>query len=131
VVIPAAVATVVIRFRVPAGIGITFMGMWISSYAGVGNLGMGDVYEIDVNTVKRQEIPLKGEKSRLHGIDQRQAGAFRDIWQRSIALEQFVFVRQNDLVEIAFFCKHGYTGQVEFWPIACIAGNRKQLLVAE
>ncbi|MCJ7767545.1 hypothetical protein MUP79_04065, partial [Candidatus Bathyarchaeota archaeon] len=73
IVLPAAVATVVIRFRVPAGIGITFMGMWMSSYAGVGNLGMGDVYEVDVNTVKRQEIPLKGGKARLHGIDGRQA----------------------------------------------------------
>jgi hypothetical protein len=131
VALPAAVATVVIRFRVPAGIGITFMGMWISGYAGVGDLGMGDVYEVDVNTVKRQEIPLKGEKTRIHAVDVRQAGAFLDIWQRSIALEQFVFVRQNDLVEIAFFCKHGYTGQIEFWPIAVIAGNRKQLLVAE
>ena len=129
VAIPAAVATVVIRFRVPAGIGITFMGMWMSSYGGVGNLGMGAVYEVDVNTVKRQEIPLHGEKSRMYGFTT--AGAFADEWVRSICLEQFVFVRQNDLVEIAFYSKHGYTGQIEFWPIAIIAGNRKQLLVAE
>ena len=130
-VIPAAVATTVIRFRVPAGIGITFMGVWVISTAGQGRqgLGMGAVYELDVNTVKRQEIPLHGEKAHTYGFDN--SGFFQDEWIRSIALEQFVFARQNDLVEINFFCKYGFTGQLEFWPIACIAGNRRQLLVAE
>ena len=131
VVIPPAVATTLIRFRVPAGIGITFMGVWVTSTGGRGAaaLGMGAVYELDVNTVKRQEIPLHGEKAHTYGFDT--SGFFQDEWIRSIALEQFVFARQNDLVEINFFSKHGYTGQLEFWPIAVIAGNRRQLLVAE
>ena len=129
VAIPAAVATVIIAFRVPAGLGITFLGMWLSAYGGVGDLGMGSVYEVDVNTVKRQEIPLRGEKAHTYGFDT--SGHFQDMWVRSICLEQFVFVRQNDWVQINLFCKHGYTGQIEFWPIAVVAGNRKQLLVAE
>ena len=132
VVLPPAVATVMIAFRVPAGIGITFMGMWFASYGGVGDLGMGSVYEINVNTVKRQEIPLRGEKAHTMAVESiRQGGMFGDLWMRVICLEQFVFCRQNDFVQIDLFCKHGYTGQVEFWPIAVIAGNRKQLLVAE
>jgi len=126
VVIPPLVATAVITFRVPAGIGITFMGLWCTS---VGGLGMGAVYEIDVNTVKRCQIPLRAQKPAVFGFTT--TGAFGDWWMRTITLEQFVFVRQNDLVDINFFCKHGFTGQLEFWPVAVIAGNRKQLLVAE
>lgn len=126
VTIPPLTATTVIQFRVPAGIGITFMGLWTTS---VGDFGMGAVYEVDVNRVKRCEIALRGEKEPVFGFTT--AGAFGDWWMRTISLEQFVFVRQNDLVQLNFYCKHGYTGQIEFWPIAVIAGNRKQLLVAE
>ena len=126
VTLPPAVATIVCTFRVPAGIGITFMGLWCT---GVGNLAMGAVYEIDVNTVKRQQIPLRAQKPANFGFDT--SGNFGDWWMRTIVLEQFVFVRQNDLVNLRFYCKHGYTGQLEFFPIAVIAGNRKQLLVAE
>ena len=126
VTIPPLAATAVITFRVPAGIGITFMGLWCTS---VGDLGMGAVYEIDVNTVKRCQIPLRGQKPANFGFTT--TGAFGDWWMRTITLEQFVFVRQNDLVSLNFYCKHGFTGQIEFWPIAVIAGNRKQLLVAE
>lgn len=126
VVLAALTATVVIRFRVPAGIGITFMGLWCSSIRG---LGMGAVYEIDVNTVKRCQIPLRGQKPANFGFTT--TGLYGDWWMRTIVLEQFVFVRQNDLVDLSFFSKHGFTGQLEFFPIAVIAGNRKQLLVAE
>lgn len=126
VAIPAAVVTTVIDFRVPAGIGITFMGVWCT---GVGDLAMGALYEIDVNQVKRQEIPLRAEKGPIIGWDTN--GAFQDWWMHTISLEQFVFCRQNDRVQINFFSKHGFTGQLEFFPIAVIAGNRKQLLVAE
>jgi len=122
VILPPATIVAVITFRVPAGIGITFMGVWMSS---VMNMGMGAVYEIDVNTVTRQEIPLRGEKGLVISGDE------TFWWMRTIVLEQFVFVRQNDLVQINLYCKHGFTGQLEFFPIAVIAGNRKQLLVAE
>ena len=122
VVIPPLTVTAVITFRVPAGIGITFMGVWCTSIVG---LGMGAVYEIDVNTVKRQQIPLRAQKGLVISGDETWW------WMRTITLEQFVFVRQNDLVDINFYCKHGFTGQIEFFPIAVIAGNRKQLLVAE
>lgn len=132
--LPAGVSTIVIAFRVPAGIGITFMGFWITTH-----LGQGAVYELDVNTVKRQEAAIRGLKGANKGFDTN--GHIPDYTHdndvrgfyhvRTILLEQFVFVRQNDLVQIRFYVKYAFTGQIEFWPIAVIAGNRKQLLVAE
>ena len=129
VVIPALTVTTVIQFRVPPGIGITFMGFTISTH-----LGQGSVYEIDVNMVKRQEAPIRLLKGKNIAWDD--SGVVpvgtTGVWHvRAILLEQFVFVRQNDFVQIRFFVKHGFTGQIEFWPVAVIAGNRKQLLVAE
>ena len=132
--LPAATSTVAIAFRVPAGIGITFMGFWITTH-----LGQGSVWELDINHVKRQEAAIRGLKGANKGFDtsghipdqenDRDTRGFYHV--RAILLEQFVFVRQNDLVEMRFYVKHAFTGQVEFWPIAVIAGNRKQLLVAE
>lgn len=134
VTLPAATSTVVIAFRVPAGIGITFMGFWITTH-----LGAGAVYELDINTVKRQQAPIRGLKGKNFAFDT--SGHIPDQWFDGdtrgyyhvdcILLEQFVFVRQNDLVQIRLYVKHSFTGQVEFWPHAVIAGNRKQLLVAE
>ena len=134
VTLPAATATVVIAFRVPAGIGITFMGFWITT-----NLGEGAVWKLYVNTVKRQQAPIRGMKGQAFAFDD--SGHIPDyendtdlrgyFFVRAILLEQFVFTRQNDLVEIRLFAKYARTGQIEFFPIAVIAGNRKQLLVAE
>lgn len=134
VTLPAATSTVVIAFRVPAGIGITFMGFWITTH-----LGQGAVYELDVNTVKRQQAPIRGLKGKNYAFDT--SGHIPDQWfdgdtrgfyfVKAVLLEQFVFVRQNDLVQVRLYVKHSFTGQVEFFPIAVIAGNRKQLLVAE
>ncbi len=134
VTFPAAAATVVIAFRVPAGIGITFMGFWLTTH-----LGQGAVWEIDVNRVKRQEAAIRGLKGAKFAFDD--DGHIPDFpndqdtrgfyYVRAILLEQFVFVRQNDFVQISFYVKYAFTGQIEFWPLAVIAGNRKQLLVAE
>lgn len=134
ITLPGAVSTAVIAFRVPAGIGITFMGFWITTH-----LGEGSVWEIDVNRVKRQEAPIRGLKGANKGFntsghipdmehDRDDRGFYHVV---AILLEQFVFTRQNDFVEIKFYVKYCWTGQIEFFPIAVIAGNRKQLLVAE
>lgn len=129
VVLAPAVSNIIIQFTVPSGIGITFMGFWISTH-----LGQGAVYEIDVNRVKRQEAPIRGLKGKNFAFDTSghiPVGALGFYHVNAILLEQFVFVRQNDLVQIQLYVKHAFTGQVEFFPIAVIAGNRKQLLVAE
>lgn len=129
VVLPALTITAIIVFRVPSGIGITFMGFAMSTH-----IGQGAVYEIDVNMVKRQEAPirlLKGKNIAWDDTGIVPVGT-TGIWHiNAILLEQFVFVRQNDLVSINLFVKHEFSGQIELWPIAVIAGNRKQLLVAE
>jgi len=129
VAIPAATPTVVIAYRMPAGIGITLMGLWCT---GVGDLGQGAVYIVRVNNVDRCEIPLRHHipgKGGAFGFDTN--GLYGDWAVRIIALEQFVFLRQNDQVQHIFFTKHGFSGQLEWFPIAVVAGNRKQLLVAE
>lgn len=132
--LPAATSTAIITFRVPAGIGITFMGFWITTH-----LGEGAVYELDVNGVKRQQAPIRGMKAQQFAFDD--SGHIPDfhndtdtrgyMYVHAILLEQFVFTRQNDKVDIKLFVKYAFTGQVEFFPIAVVAGNRKQLLVAE
>jgi len=134
VTMAAATSTVIIAFRVPSGLGMTFMGFWITTH-----LGMGAVYELDINTVKRQQAPIRGMKEPHFAFDD--SGHIPDnendsdtrgfYWVRQILLEQFVFVRQNDLVQIRLFAKYAFTGQIEFFPICVVAGNRKQLLVAE
>lgn len=137
VTVPPAVATVVISFVVPSGIGITFYGVNV-----VSDLGPGAVYEIDVNRVKRQEIwlnmfgvPPKGgtwTSRSVIGVTEN----IHPVW--AVVLEQLVFTRQNDLVQIRFYCKHGFTGQIEFWPLAInrlkasgVAGNRKGLALPD
>jgi len=128
VTIPPATATTVITYRVPTGIGITFYGVSV-----VSDLGMGAVYELDVNTVKRQEIWLNqfflGKGAEYTTRSGYPTEGIHPLWAK--AYEQLVFVRQNDVVRHRFVCKHGFTGQLEFWPLGIIAGNRKQLLVAE
>jgi len=129
VILAAGVSNIIIQFVVPAGLGITFMGFWITTH-----LGQGCVYEIDVNRVKRQEAPIRGMKGKNYAFDDSgiiPVGTTGFYHVNAILLEQFVFVRQNDLVQIQLYVKHAFTGQIEFFPIAVIAGNRKQLLVAE
>ena len=64
VILAAGVSNIIIQFVVPAGLGITFMGFWITTH-----LGQGCVYEIDVNRVKRQEAPIRGMKGKNYAFD--------------------------------------------------------------
>jgi len=122
--IPAAAG-----FRVPQGIGIGFYGFWISGI----DLGLSAGYRVLINGVRRIEVPIHEFMSDSKGanklLDTGATGYIYFFHVHYIHLEQLVFARENDIVMVQL------AGSVviplldfEFYPLAIIAGNSKQLL---
>ena len=120
--IPAAAG-----FRVPQGIGIGIYGFWISGV----DLGLGAGYRVLVNTVKRAEAPIHEFMSDskaafaccLHG-----APAYFHVHYEHP--DQLVFCQENDIVQVQLQSAAVHAiGTFEFFVLAIIAGNSKQLLI--
>jgi len=117
-------------FRVPQSLGIGFYGFWISGL----DLGLSAGYRILVNTVKRAECPIhefmSDSKGALAGINTAAHGALTYFHVHYLHLDQLVFCQENDIVQVELqSAAVNAIGAVEFFPLAIIAGNSKQLLI--
>lgn len=116
-------------FRVPQGIGFGLYGFWISGP----DLGLNAGYRVLVNTVKRIECPIHEYMSDSKGAafccSLTATGYIYFFHIHYIHLEQFVFLRENDVVQVQLYSTAAaLVGTFEFWPLAVVAGNSKQLL---
>ena len=115
--------------RVPQGLGIGFYGFWIAGL----DLGLEAGYQLLVNGVKRIEVPLhefmadsKGANKLLLATATGQISWFHVHY---IHLEQLVFTRENDMVQYMLKSTIGVPiTSIEFFPLAVVCGNSKQLL---
>ena len=116
-------------FRVPQGIGMGFYGFWIAGP----DLGIGSGYRIQINAVTRILVPMhefmadsKGANKLLVNV----TGFLLWFHVHYIHLEQLIFARENDVVNIDLYSPAAHLVQtMEFFPLAVIAGNSKQLLI--
>jgi len=125
--IPGAIAG---GFRVPQGIGLGFYGFWISG----ADLGLNAGYRILVNSVKRVVCPIhefmSDSKGALAGLVDTHAGMIFFFHVHYEHPDQLIFVQENDVVQVQLFSQFAYAiGTFEFFPLAIIAGNGKQLLI--
>lgn len=116
-------------FRVPQGIGIGLYGFWISGQ----DLGLNAGYRVLINSVKRIVCPIHEYMSDSKGANKLlDTGATAMIYFFHIHYihpEQLIFCRENDVVQIQLFSAYALAiGAFEFYPLAVIAGNSKQLL---
>lgn len=123
--IPAAAG-----FRVPQSLGIGIYGFWISGL----DLGLNAMYRVLVNTVKRAEAPLhefmSDCKGALAGINTSAHGALTYFHVHYEHPDQLVFCQENDIVQVQLQSAAVHAiGTFEFFPLAIIAGNSKQLLI--
>lgn len=117
-------------FRIPQGIGIGFYGFWISGV----DLGLNAGYRILVNSVKRVVCPIHEFMS-----DSKGAYTWPDTVHTGLVFyfhvhyehpDQMIFCQENDVVQVQLFSAFAYPiGTFEFFPLAIIAGNGKQLLI--
>jgi len=114
--VPPGVQTVIGPFNIPPGQGWTFFGLWLAT-----DLGCGSYIFLKVNGVKRQDVPGR-LAYKVRGYD---------CCQKLMLLEQLVFVRENDKVEIIMNNTTGSTLDVDYFPDFIVAGERKSLLVAD
>jgi hypothetical protein len=117
-------------FRVPQGIGIGFYGFWIAG----ADLGRNAGYRILVNSVKRVVCPIHefmaDEKGAVVGLDDTHTGMVFFFHVHYEHPDQLCFVQENDVVQVQLFSEFAYVvGTLEFFPLAIIAGNGKQLLI--
>jgi len=131
VALGAAAWTTVITaagFRVPQGIGIGFYGFWFSGL----DQGIGAGYRIQINAVTRVLVPMHEFMADSKGANKLILNTGFVIWFHIhyVHLEQLIFARENDVVNIDLYSLVGAAVQtVEFFPLAIIAGNSKQLLI--
>lgn len=123
--IPAAAG-----FRVPQSLGIGIYGFWIAGQ----DLGLNAGYRVLVNTVKRAEAPIHefmaDSKGALAGINTAAHGAVMYFHVHYEHPDQLVFCQENDIVAIQLQAALVLAiGTFEFFPLAIIAGNSKQLLI--
>ena len=117
-------------FRVPQGIGIGIYGFWISGL----DLGLNAGYRVLINTVKRAEAPIHefmaDSKAALAGIITTAHGALSYFHVHYEHPDQLVFAQENDIVQIQLQSAAVHAiGTFEFFVLAIIAGNSKQLLI--
>jgi len=115
-------------FRVPQGIGIGFYGFWFSGV----DQGIGSGYRIQINAVTRVLCPLHEFMADSKGANKHILDTGFIMWFHIhyVHLEQLIFARENDVVNVDLFSLPGAAIQtVEFFPLAIIAGNSKQLLI--
>ena len=117
-------------FRVPQGLGFGFFGFWISGI----DMGLGAGYRILINSVKRAECPIHefmaDSKGALASFDSDTTGFIEYFHVHYIHPEQFVFAQENDIVEVQLNAAAvNAIGDFEFYPLAVVAGNSKQLLI--
>lgn len=122
--IPAAAG-----FRVPQGVGMGFYGFWIAGQ----DLGLNAGYRIDINYVKRVECPIHEFMSDSKGANKLLNTAATNMIYffhvHYIHPEQLVFARENDVVQIQLQSQFVIAiNTFEFFPLAVISGNSKQLL---
>jgi hypothetical protein len=125
--IPAATG----GFRIPQGIGIGFYGFWISG----ADLGRGAAYRILVNSVKRVICPIHefmaDSKGALAGLGSSHTGMVFYFHVHYEHLEQLIFAQENDIIEVQLRSEFVYApGVFEFFPLAIVSGNSKQLLIS-
>ena len=131
VALGAAAWTTVITaagFRVPQGIGIGFYGFWFSG----ADQGIGSGYRIQINAVTRVLCPMHEFMADSKGANKLILNTGFIMWFHIhyIHLEQLIFARENDVVNVDLYSVPGAAVQtVEFFPLAIIAGNSKQLLI--
>jgi len=117
-------------FRVPQGIGMGFYGFWFSGL----DLGIGSGYRIQINAVTRILCPMHEFMADSKGANKHILDTGFIIWFHIhyVHLEQLIFARENDVVNIDLYNNTGAivaAQAVEFFPLAIIAGNSKQLLI--
>jgi hypothetical protein len=118
-------------FRVPQGLGIGFYGFWISG----ADLGRGAGYRVLINSVKRIICPIHefmaDEKGALAGLGSSHTGMVFYFHVHYEHLEQCVFAQENDIVQTQLRSEFVWgVGVFEFFPLAIVAGNGKQLLIS-
>ena len=123
-------AIVAAGFRVPQGIGLGFYGFWFSGL----DLGIGSGYRVQINAVTRILCPMHEFMADSKGANKLILNTGFIIWFHIhyIHLEQLIFARENDVVNIDLYNNTGAAvavQTVEFFPLAIIAGNSKQLLI--
>jgi len=117
-------------FRIPAGLGFGFYGFWFSG----ADLGIGSGYMLDINGVTRILCPMHEFMSDSKGANKNILDTGFIIWFHIhyVHLEQLVFARENDIVNIQLYNATGAIvaqSSLEFFPLAIVAGNSKQLLI--
>lgn len=129
VLVTGAWTTTITAWRVPQGLGIGFYGFWFSGT----DLGIGSGYRIQINAVTRVLCPLHEFMADSKGANKLIATTGWITWFHIhyVHLEQLIFARENDIVALQLYNNTGANlavQSVEWFPLAIVAGNSKQLL---
>ena len=129
VLVTGAWTTAITAWRVPQGLGIGFYGFWFSGT----DLGIGSGYRIQINAVTRVLCPLHEFMADSKGANKLIATTGWITWFHIhyVHLEQLIFARENDIVALQLYNNTGANlavQSVEWFPLAIVAGNSKQLL---